>query len=80
MQSLLPRDTLSEHNCYDYFVVSVHDASRHMKNGWCPENREPLAKRMKTEDSSEPDIHSRNNIEANELFVVMVPNESNLTV
>ena len=30
-----------------------------MKNGWCPENRKPLAKRMKTEDSNEPGIHPR---------------------
>ena len=60
-------------------IDSVHDVSRHMKNGWCQENRKPLAKRMKTEDSNEPGIHSRDNIEDNETFFVMVPNESNLT-
>ena len=41
---------------------SVHDVQRHMKNGWCPENREPLAKRMKIEESIESDIHPDDNI------------------
>ena len=48
---------------------SVHDVQRHMKNGWCRENREPLAKRMKTEESNESDIHTDDNIEDNEAFL-----------
>ena len=39
-----------------------------MKNGWCPENREYLAKRMKTEDSNVPGMHPRDNIEDDEAF------------
>ena len=48
---------------------SVHDVQRHMKNGWCPENREPLAKRMKIEESIESDIHPNDNIEDNTAFL-----------
>ena len=48
---------------------SVHDVQRQMKNGWCPENREPLAKRMKIEESIESDIHPNDNIEDNTAFL-----------
>ena len=48
---------------------SVYDVQRHMKNGWCRENREPLAKQMKTEKSIESDIHTDDNIEDNEAFL-----------
>ena len=46
---------------------SAHDVQRHVKSGWCPESREPPAKRPRTEKHSddEPD----EDIEENDGFI-----------
>ena len=53
--------TLACDECGLLFDTSHHE-QRHLKQGWCPMNSKPLTKRMKSEDSIEPDIDHEENI------------------
>lgn len=50
---------------------STPDVQRHLKRGWCPENSDPPAKRIKTANFTEPDSDHEDNTEDNEGFLLL---------
>ncbi|WAR05103.1 LOW QUALITY PROTEIN: hypothetical protein MAR_020472 [Mya arenaria] len=56
-------------NCDDCGALfdTTHDVQRHVKSGWCPESREPPAKRPRTEEDSENE--PKEDIEENDGFI-----------
>ncbi|WAR11149.1 LOW QUALITY PROTEIN: hypothetical protein MAR_036225 [Mya arenaria] len=65
------KNTMAEkgQNCDDCGALfdTTHDVQRHVKSGWCPESREPPAKRPRTEEDSENE--PKEDIEENDGFI-----------
>ena len=55
----------------ELLFVSAHGLQRHLKRGWCQENNEPPAKRMKTQDPDGSDSDHEDNVEENEGFLLL---------